>query len=117
MPLEELGARKRMVGAPSTVQQREPWCPPAEVGCTTAISLPEHPVAVAYVNQLDNFPSVGTVSVILHNFDSFLATHGLTATDGTLQHIIDQGFPDMIIERSAWVEAEQPNPRYPPLRQ
>ena len=92
-------------------------CPPAEVGCTTAISLPEHPVAVAYVNQLDNLPSVGTVSVILHNFDSFLATHGLTATDGTLQQIIDKGFPKMIIERSAWVEAEQPNPRYPPLRQ
>ena len=92
-------------------------CAPAEVGCTTAISLPEHPIAVAYVNQLDNLPSVDTVSVILHNFDSFLATHGLTATDGTLQHIIDQGFPDMIIERSAWVEAEQPNPRYPPLRQ
>ena len=92
-------------------------CPPAEVGCTTAISLPEHPVAIAYVNQLDNLPSVGTVSVILHNFDSFLATHGLTATDGTLQQIIDHGFPKMIIERSAWIEAEQPNPRYPPLRQ
>ena len=92
-------------------------CSPTEVGCTTAISLPEHPVAIAYVNQLHNLPSVGTVSVILHNFDSFLATHGLTATDGTLQQIIDHGFPKMIIERSAWVEAEQPNPRYPPLRQ
>ena len=92
-------------------------CSPTEVGCTTAISLPEHPVALAYVRQLENLPTTGTVSVIIHNFDSFLATHGLTATDGTLQQIIDQGFPKMIIERSAWVEAEQPNPRYPPRRQ
>ena len=87
------------------------------LGCTTAVVLPECPVAIEYMQRVTDIHCAGVLGIVIHNFDTFLATHGLAATDGTLQNIIDHGYPNMIIERSAWVEAEQTNPRYPPMRQ
>ena len=91
-------------------------CDMHEVGCAAVISMPEHPVTVAWLQSLQTVPSDGILGGILQNFDDFLAAWGLEATDGTIMNIIYNGQPSLLIERSAWVEREQPNPRYPPLR-
>ena len=86
------------------------------MGCATAVALPEHPVAIAYMQQTNLFNCPGAVGVVIHNFDTFLDSYGLEATDATLQNPIDVGLPSLHLERTAGVESKQSNPRYPPTR-